>query len=385
MNLIEKIKIFHEHLNFIDYESNVSILKNHHIEFKEINQLNKNCIKIRAFHFIVLSSHRTLSSSSMFVNKHIKWQQIERHDYYYEKELTEFALQCLYLSSIPLGECTVQRTGKKEISIIDIRKLDVHELTNCEVEKIEGLIEKQDAQFATTFGTDLEIMFQNVKSKKYINVELSRVDERFGFDEAIALHKNRVFHPIFEVRPKPASSMEELHQHLLQLYHAITNELEKYHLLLVTNSNPVGRFFLGGHIHFGNALLSYKHVQVLDQFLAIPYSLIDQSPSVERRRQYGRLGSIRLNRYQGFEYRVLPTWFQFIPEILPVLKWVEYLIKNANVLMISTIPKKYLENYYNVENEITINQWSDENNIYFPDETALTLYNNFVECLKKLS
>ena len=383
MKLSNEIKNFHERINYQLEPLPISVLKSHKINVDPMKKAKKTQLKIRAFHFTVLSIERCVDSSAMVFNQPFKWKKIGGERLYYEKELTEFALQCLYLMHIPLGECVVQRTGKKEMIVIKIRPIEVTELTAEEQEVIFRKI-RREKEKQVTFGADLELMIRNKKTKKYVDGGAIK-NKQIGFDDAIALNNHRVYHPIFEVRPDPSVHIHQLHKNLNCLYSTVIKETSKYQYETVVDAHPKQRFFLGGHLHFGNVRFTFQDVASLDMFLAIPLSLIERKPSLQRRSHYGRLGSVRANPYDGFEYRVLSTWFSLIPNALPILQWIEFIINNTHKINITKLKQKEIYNYYNNEkSEISIDDWARENKDSFQDVNGSSLFIDYIACLKKL-
>lgn len=384
MSIAEKIKKFHQSLNYKLTPLPITSLTDHSITVISPYQENKTQLKIRAFHFTLLSAKRRVTMTAPHDKSSIKWEEInQNYELYYEKELQQFGLQCLYLASLPLAECTVQRHEKNKLAVIDIRPLTIDELTLAERNRLIGVLDRVSNHAQITFGCDIELMLKNYSTMKFVSADTLVKNSQIGFDDAIALHKHRVFHPILEVRSKPALTMNRLYDDLVYLHKKLVNESSKYQLDVITEANPYHRFYLGGHIHFGNVPITFQHVRVLDQFVAIPFSLVETNPSFNRRRSYGRLGSVRENRFQGFEYRVLPSWFHLIPNSLPLLQWVEFLIKNATKLPTSSFHSTNLRSYYE-RNDQLLNEWIDVNKKYFlKEKEGKFLFEQYILFLKK--
>ncbi|OIJ17911.1 hypothetical protein BKP45_20355 [Anaerobacillus alkalidiazotrophicus] len=386
MTIDDKIISFHEKINFKLKPLLPSMLKHHGIKLGEIHNGGRNQVKVRAFHFNLLSAKRGTCTSALLFSSNIVWKEIQCDEFYFEKELKEFAIQCLYLLSIPLGECVVQRCGKKEITVIKIRSLKFGELTKKEKELLLLTLENKNKSFENvTFGCDIELMVKNLDTSSFMNMDVLLKEGQIGLDDAIAVHKKKVIHPIVEVRSKPANNMTELFDDVFLLYKKLRKATSNHDLTIITDAHPFGRFFLGGHIHFGNIPLTFQHVRLLDQFVTIPFSYVEQKPSFQRRRYYGRLGSVKENRFQGFEYRVLPSWFKLIPNSLPLLLWVEFLMKNPTKLEASNFQKKDLHSYYCCDYQTrSLTNWINENEDYFIEKREKALFNNYVSFLKKL-
>lgn len=367
-------------------KADIEILNNHSIQIVAVGQIRRTQVKVRASNFKILTAQRCIAPLVMLVDEKLDWERITSSFFYYEKELIEFALHCLYLTNTILGECIVQRCQKKDLAVVEIHPLTIMQLTEFEKQMLETKFQKDPKSTEITYGCDLEFMLLNKQTNNFIRADLLPKHSQFGFDDAICLNKEGVSHPVFEVRPKSADNMVELHENLLHLYLKLSKEASLNKLTLVTTANPFDHFFLGGHIHFGNVPFTFHHVQLLDQFLAIPFSLIEREPSFKRRSYYGRLGSVRKNKFNGFEYRVLPTWLNQIPEFLPVLQWIQFLLENATKLPSSRITEIYLKAYYHQEEEQrSLEEWEEENKDFFVENNEQNQFLAFVSILKKLS
>ncbi|RXI97932.1 hypothetical protein DS745_16390 [Anaerobacillus alkaliphilus] len=382
-SLKEEIQSFNQRFQPNKDQLPITKLSEHGIRSVSAKEKNKSQLKVRAFHFIPLSIKRVASVSPMLVHTNTTWVDVDEF-FYFERELREFALQCLYLTNTILGECVVQRNSNREIRVVEVRPISVDQLTARERELLSKELKTYRHAQQLSFGADLELMLKSEKTGRYMNGEMLK-GYQFGFDQAIALYQSKVYHPIIEIRPKPASDMNNLHRNLLALFTQLIDEIDNYQLTTITEPNPTGRFFLGGHLHFGNIPFTFKHVRVLDQFVAIPLSIVEKNPSYRRRNNYGRLGSVRKNDYNGFEYRVLPTWFQHIPNSLPLLLWVEHLLENVSRLEVPFFDKDYLLGYYHKQiQRDSIDQWVFDHQEYFVEEEDKKLFLSFVDYLKKL-
>ena len=54
--------------------------------------------------------------------------------------------------------------------------------------------------------------------------------------------------------------------------------------------------------------LTSRLLRVLDNYLALPFILIEDQNTKLRRPRYGFLGDFRRKTHGGFEYRTLPSW-----------------------------------------------------------------------------
>lgn len=367
-------------------KADIETLNNHSIEIVAVDQIRRTQVKVRASNFKILTAQRCISPFVILGNEKLAWEKITSSFFYYEKELIEFALQCLYLTNTSLGECIVQRCQKKDLAVVEIHPLTFKQLTDPEKQMLERKFQQHLKSTEITYGCDLEFMLLNKQTSNFIRADLLPKHNQVGFDDAICLNGEGVSHPVFEMRPKHANNMAELHGNLLRLYLKLTKEAGLNKLALVTDNNLHDRFFLGGHIHFGNVPFTFHHVQLLDQFLAIPSALVESNPSYKRRNNYGRLGSVRKNKFNGFEYRVLPTWFSLIPDYLPVLQWIQFLLENSAQLPSSKITEIDVKAYYHIDvQQRSLEEWVDENKDVSVKIGGEKQFFSFVSTLKKLA
>ncbi|MCD8502329.1 MAG: hypothetical protein LRY71_12525 [Bacillaceae bacterium] len=337
--------------SFLTHKSK-RILQQHHIEISDDFNKRQYAVKVRNFHFFVLSYEVYCPQNSLIgVNDLVEWSKLQQDDHFFMKdEMIRFAIQCLYLLRLPIGEIVVQRTKTNGMTVLSVRTLNDINLTQKETRLIEFYKKQQlSAPSTITFGCDIEFMLYNKRTKRYVNAGRLALKKEgaFGIDQAIAIHKLQVYHPIIEMRPKPGKSMKQLHTNLVSLYKQLTNYLQKHpDYVLITKPSINDRYRLGGHIHFGTVPFTFQHVSLLDQLVMIPFSIIEDSSALARRRNYGRLGSVRMNKFQGFEYRSFSSWVHLIPEISPLLNWIEYIMRHAMKITIPEVEGFEVTTYY---------------------------------------
>lgn len=324
----------------------VSVLHTHPVEMTNKLHPRKPVIRICNFHFMPLTVHCFIPErTAVFRETDFSWHEAGKEELSRFREGLQTALYALYVLNIPLGECIVQRESVRDYTIFQVKPLKVEELTATEKEKIFQLAEESSDREPLTFGADAECLLQNRISGKWVSASSVMTENKtIGYDEAIAVKGNKVSHPILELRPKPATDGKRLHRHLCGLYAELKEHLGKNDLRVDTEG--VGRFHVGGHLHVGNQPLTFKHVRNLDIFLTLPFALIELGDPRARRQRFGRLGSARPNSYSGFEYRSLASWVQQIPELLPMLEWFCYLNEHAEIFPILDFSDEMIRGYY---------------------------------------
>lgn len=125
---------------------------------------------------------------------------------------------------------------------------------------------------------------------------------------------NRQQRPIGELRPEPSVSPLVLADNIRKTLLQAIKLLPYSNIEWIAGSQPTSNYPIGGHIHFSNITHSSKLLRALDNYLAIPVFLMEDSKtSTMRRTKYGRLSDFRIKEY-GFEYRTISSWL-VSPEI----------------------------------------------------------------------
>jgi len=125
---------------------------------------------------------------------------------------------------------------------------------------------------------------------------------------------NRQQRPVGELRPEPSTSPLILAENIRKTILQGVKLLPYSNIQWVAGSQPTSNYPIGGHIHFSNINCSSKLLRALDNYLAIPVFLMENSASSSMRRtKYGLLSDFRLKEH-GFEYRTISSWL-VSPEI----------------------------------------------------------------------
>lgn len=327
MDIEKVITKFHQQLQYQPQAGSIKQLPAHHFAVNNDFHPRKPAVRVRNFHFTPLRVDYYFPQGALIRQTSGEWHSAETEDEQLQfKDAIKTALQALYLLSIPLGECIVQRQSSNLHTVFSVKTQACEQLNDSEIQKITHFIYKGKTKLKPTYGTDIECMIYNPKTRKWVSASsfLSRNDS-VGFDDAISVHGTKVSHPILELRPNPAETGEQLYNHVLSEYEKLKRYLSQNELIAVGGGNPYSRFFLGGHLHVGNQRMTFKHVQNLDLFLTLPAAAAESEQTASRRTRFGRFGNVRENRYNGYEYRSLSSWYNLIPDSLPILQWFQYL------------------------------------------------------------
>ncbi|UHA73061.1 putative amidoligase domain-containing protein [Paenibacillus sp. 481] len=206
-------------------------------------------------------------------------------------------------------------------------------------------------QAKVKFGLDMELILYDAARAKLVPASRHLPIGGVAGCDAVRFG-GKVIHPLMELRPKPAHSPEQLLQHLHQAVRLAwryicnkqapisKNSERDTHPRPVTSgtalswlvgSKPRGYFPLGGHIHFSGFSPSTEWIRVLDTYVTLPLSLMEDRRGHRRRPQYGAFGDVREQAHGGeggFEYRSLPSFMVTPSFTLEVLTLVQAVVKH---------------------------------------------------------
>lgn len=156
-------------------------------------------------------------------------------------------------------------------------------------------------------GADPEFILRSRLGKI---IPASRYMERTGEVgcDAVVLRGRRLIHPLVELRPEPAADPLALVENIRTGMRQAVQMIPDDSLDWLSGGMPVKGIPLGGHIHFSGVWLYAGLIRQLDNYLALPFVLLEDEASRQRRPLYGYLGDFRRKPHGGFEYRSLPSW-----------------------------------------------------------------------------
>ncbi|KZE79998.1 hypothetical protein AV654_13420 [Paenibacillus elgii] len=156
-------------------------------------------------------------------------------------------------------------------------------------------------------GADPEFLLLNRQGKVAFASRFAEKDGPFGCDSIVLPGRRKLF-ALAELRPRPSTDVRELVIHLHRTMQLAAKRISDTELIWVAGGMPVRGFPLGGHIHFSGVELSSRLLRVLDNYVALPLTLLEGETTGARKPRYGFLGDFRRQKHGGFEYRVLPSW-----------------------------------------------------------------------------
>lgn len=173
----------------------------------------------------------------------------------------------------------------------------------------ENLTDTPAAQaIQVMLGADPEFMLRNSATGELIYPsDFLGKEGSLGYDHR-SERREGIFFPLAEVRPEPDLCPLKLTEKIREILVKAAAILPS-HIEWLAGSLHFGQYQIGGHIHFSNCEINSALLRALDNYLALPIMLVeDPRNSIQRRKQYGWLGSIRSKPHGGFEYRTPASW-----------------------------------------------------------------------------
>ncbi|WP_127610213.1 MULTISPECIES: putative amidoligase domain-containing protein [Paenibacillus] len=238
---------------------------------------------------------------------------LEQRGFYAVRAIRE-AVKSIYALGLDYG---VVRIGVRPAGTLAVRGVEpvpaltprLAELFADAMNRFDERIGKLEAQppAVAMLGADPEFLLLNAQGKVKFASAFVDKDGPFGCD-AIVLPSRRKVYPLAELRPAPSTDVRKLVVHLHRTLQLAAKRITDPELAWVAGGMPVRGFPLGGHIHFSGVELDVRLLRALDNYLALPLTLVEGETTAARKPQYGFLGDFRRQRHGGFEYRVLPSW-----------------------------------------------------------------------------
>lgn len=155
-------------------------------------------------------------------------------------------------------------------------------------------------------GTDPEFILRRVDGKIVSASKYLAKKGVVGCDSVVI--RERKYYPLVELRPDPSPEPAQLIANLHQAMEMAADQIGDDTLMWLAGGMPYRGLPLGGHLHLSGVWLNAEMLRCLDNYLALPLVLIEDSTTANRRPKYGFLGDFRLQPHGGFEYRTLPSW-----------------------------------------------------------------------------
>jgi hypothetical protein len=319
-------------MNCIDRETMIKILSWNNIACKRNSRvLISRYYEILVFDISIISIKQKIPNRSTKAVSYIKQKACEK--------AAELSKKAVYHLGLDYAMVKIALTANKQYIVlnvdpspsvrsIDLRKLMV-KIVNSQNE--DEVVHGRDVKL----GADPEFML----SRKHRMIPASIYFPHHGKVGCDNIRtRDRQQHPIGELRPAPSISPLKLTENLNSALHTAVNMAPSRHLRWIAGSRPFKGYPIGGHIHFSNIKLNFAVLRALDNFLAIPVLMLENSNTAAlRRKKYGALADFRVKKYGGFEYRTLSSWLvslEITRAVLCLAKIIatQYLELNQNYL-----------------------------------------------------
>ena len=156
-------------------------------------------------------------------------------------------------------------------------------------------------------GADPEFLLKNASGKIVPASRYLPLAGEAGCD--VMRVRGEVRFPLAELRPRPSADPVQLLRHLhLAMQSAAARIPDDAELQWVAGAMPERGFPLGGHIHLSGVWLNSFLLRALDNYLALPLSLVEGDGARYRKPRFGLPGDFRRKPHGGFEYRTPSSW-----------------------------------------------------------------------------
>ena len=282
-----------------------------------------------------------------------------------KKNICDLAIKSVHALGLDFGVVSIGQTSENNCYVLDVDATCKEMSPECKKKYIcqftkmlfiyENLInDTKDI----TIGADPECLLKDKNTGELVFAsDFFTKEGMFGLDNR-SIESGRKYYPLLEIRPNYSTNPIDVVNSIQSNLNDVCKYVHYKNIGLYAGSMPIYNYWVGGHIHFGIRPNS-KLVKALDNYLAIPIMMIENSYSARKRKtKYGSLGNFRLKYHGGFEYCTLSSWLvsrEICEGILCLAKVIvqEYLNLNENFLCsYSDIRAFYLVNKFYFKDKI---------------------------------
>lgn len=226
------------------------------------------------------------------------------------------ARRVLYCLGLHFGRVDLGYTNKKVLRVLSVsaappvtKKLAALYMNALTVASSRRLSTRPIHADEVVLGADPEFMMVSPSTKRVVFAsDFFGRDGLIGYDNQ-SYFRDRRNHPIAEIRPRPTASPAQLVREMKEALRLAAQKTAHVGTIWLAGSQPYKGYSTGGHIHFTGIPLTFQLVTALDNYLAIPCMLLENTiRAASRRPRYGFLGDVRTKSHGGFEYRTLASW-----------------------------------------------------------------------------
>ncbi|MEX2415177.1 MAG: hypothetical protein WD424_03460 [Paenibacillaceae bacterium] len=229
------------------------------------------------------------------------------------RRLERYAVRAVYAMGLDYAcvYAQVQRSGKAVITRIDINPIQSEQVIDLYAQAVNdysnGWLSEELERKPAIFGMDPEFLLRNTQGRIVPASRYLPAKGSVGYDSATVLGR-RQLHPLAELRPEPSEKLAVLVNNLRRTMWKAAAQITDHSLQWIAGGMPVPGLPLGGHLHMSGIRLNTRLIRAMDNYLALPLIMIEDTSTRGRRKKYGRLGDVRRPSHGGFEYRTLPSW-----------------------------------------------------------------------------
>lgn len=344
--------------------------------------------RVPVFNMRALSMYRS-DGKSIWLNRRISqinqhFREVSLDEDRYAVRVTRLAVRAVHALGLDFGLVSLGITPRGFAYVLDVSPAPAlkDKLLDEYVEAIRNWIKINESPVPANFvmGTDLEFMLRNREGKMVLASKFLPRQGKVGCD-ALSIGRDGRRFPLAEIRPEPTPSplrlVKNIEESLREAKQLIPGRIQ-----WLAGSMPFQRYGIGGHIHFSDIPLSSRLVKALDNYLALPVMMIEDSTAAARRRpKYGFLGDVRIKNHGGWEYRTLGSWL-VSPEISKAVLCLAHLVAvhHRELNQAPLIRPNLQKAFYQGEKE-TLRPYFEE---IWRDLQQTNLYNTYKEHLNVL-
>lgn len=162
---------------------------------------------------------------------------------------------------------------------------------------------------------------------------------------------DKLVYPLAELRPSPAAEPRELFRNLYAAMRLAASRIDDASLEWLAGGMPAKGLALGGHIHVSGVQLNADLLRAMDNYMALPLVLLEDSTTGRRRPRYGALGDFRRQFHGGFEYRTLPSWIVSPSVAMGVIALAKTVCEHYRELMERPLARPEMQAHYYAGNK----------------------------------
>jgi hypothetical protein len=221
------------------------------------------------------------------------WQDINPADL--PLEWLSLSTRALYVTGLTNGYVKIGQLMNQTAIVIDIQEA---------VLPLDAPLDEDPKQ--CSIGADIEFMLR-CDGELVAASHFFPVEGPVGCDDR-QIEQDSGEYALAEIRPKEAIEPHELFNNIHLLIEDASMRVPFANVEFLAGSMPFSGYQCGGHIHFG-VPITLPFLRALDEYLAIPMAMVEESYTARQRRKtkHGGLGRYRVKPY-GFEYLSLSSW-----------------------------------------------------------------------------